>query len=69
MLFRDEVEEALGRFNPWMTADVIRATVEKLEALPLTIEGNREILAWLRSERQGYDETEQSPPARSAHRL
>ncbi len=58
MLFRDEVEEALGRFNPWMTADVIRATVEKLEALPLTIEGNREILAWLRSERQGYDETE-----------
>ncbi len=59
LLFRAEIEEALGRFNPWMTADAIRATVEKLEALPPTIEGNREMLAWLRSERQGYDETEQ----------
>ncbi len=58
MLFRDEVEGALERFNPWMTADAIRATVEKLEALPPTIEGDREMLAWLRSERQGYDETE-----------
>ena len=59
VLFRAEIEEALGRFNPWMTADAIRATVEKLEALPPTIEGNREMLAWLRGERQGYDETEQ----------
>ena len=59
MLFRDEVEGALSRFNPWMTADTIRSTVEKLEALPPTIEGNRETLAWLRGERQGYDETEQ----------
>ena len=59
MLFRAEVEEALERFNPWMTTAAIRATVEKLEALPPTIEGNREMLAWLRSERQGYDETEQ----------
>ena len=58
MLFRDEVEGALERFNPWMTADTIRATVEKLEALPPTIEGNREIFAWLRGERQGYDEVE-----------
>jgi len=58
MLFRAEIEEALGRFNPWMTADTIRATVEKLEALPPTIEGNREMLAWLRGARQGYDETE-----------
>ena len=59
LLFRAEIEEALGRFNPWMTAGAIRATVEKLEALPPTIEGNREMLAWLRGERQGYDETEQ----------
>ncbi len=59
LLFRAEIEEALGRFNPWMTADAIRTTVEKLEALPPTIEGNREMLAWLRGGRQGYDETEQ----------
>ena len=58
MRFRAEVEGALERFNPWMATDAIRATVEKLEALPPTIEGNREMLAWLRGERQGYDETE-----------
>ena len=53
LLFRAEIEEALGRFNPWMTADAIRATVEKLEAMPPTIEGNREMLAWLHGELQG----------------
>ncbi len=40
MLFRAEVEEALERLNPWMTTAAIRATVEMLEALPPTIEGN-----------------------------
>ena len=57
-LFRGELESKLRQFNPWMTDDAIRATVERLEALPPTIEGNREILAWLRGERQGYDEAE-----------
>ena len=52
-LFRSELESKLRQFNPWMTDDAIRATVERLEALPPTIEGNREILAWLRGERQG----------------
>ncbi len=59
MLFRDELEGALGRFNPSMTDDSIRAIVERLEAIPPTIEGNREMLAWLRGERQWYDEAEQ----------
>ena len=59
MLFRDELAGALGRFNPWMTDDAIRAIVERLEAIPPTIEGNREMLAWLRGERQWYDEAEQ----------
>ena len=59
MLFRDEVEGALGRFNPWMTDDVIRSVVERIEAIPPTIEGNREILAWLHGERQWYDEAEE----------
>ncbi len=58
MLFRGELAEALERFNPWMTADAVRQVVERLEALPPTIEGNRETLAWLRGERQGYDESE-----------
>ncbi len=58
MLFRDELEIALGRFNSWMTDDVIRSVVEKIEAIPPTIEGNREMLAWLHGERQWYDEEE-----------
>ena len=32
--------------------------IETLEAIPPTIEGNREMLAWLRGERQWYDEAE-----------
>ena len=59
MLFRDELEGALGRFNPWMTDDGIRSVVERIEAVPPTIEGNREMLAWLHGERQWYDEDEE----------
>ncbi len=58
MLFRGEIETALARFNSWMTADAVRQVVEKLEAIPPTIEGNREVLSWLRGERQWYDEAE-----------
>ena len=58
-LFRGELRGALRRFNPWMTDDAIRSVIERLEALPPTIEGNREMLAWLRGERQWYDEGEQ----------
>ena len=58
MMLRDELEAALGKFNPWMSADAIRQVIEKLEAIPPTIEGNREMLAWLRGERQWYDEAE-----------
>jgi hypothetical protein len=36
----------------------IRSIVETLDALPPTIEGNREMLSWLRGERGWYDEEE-----------
>ena len=58
MLFRDELEAKLSKFNPWMTDAAVRSAVDRLEALPPSIEGNREILAWLRGERQWYDEAE-----------
>ena len=58
MLFRDELEAKLARFNPWLSADAVRQVVERLEANPPTIEGNREMLSWLRGERQWYDEVE-----------
>jgi type I restriction enzyme R subunit len=58
MLLRDELEEKLARFNPWLSGDAVRQVVERLEAVPPTIEGNREMLSWLRGERQWYDEAE-----------
>ena len=59
MLFRGEVEAALRRFNPWLGGDAARAALERIEALPPTVEGNREVLAWLRGERQWRDEAEE----------
>ncbi len=58
VLFKDDLEGALRRFNPWMTDEAIRSVVERFEAVPSTIEGNREMLSWLRGERQFYDEVE-----------
>ncbi len=58
MLLRDELEAKLALFNAWMSKDDIRQVIEKLDALPPTIEGNREMLSWLRGERQWYDENE-----------
>ena len=59
LLFRGELEEALCRFNPWLSDDAVRGVVERLESLPPTIEGNRQMLEWLRGERQWYDDDEQ----------
>lgn len=56
--FRDVLEAKLAEFNPWLTPDAIRSIVETLDALPPTIEGNREMLSWLRGERGWYDEEE-----------
>ncbi len=57
-LFREVLEAKLVAFNPWLTPDAVRSIVETLDALPATIEGNREVLAWLRGERQWVDEAE-----------
>ena len=64
MLFRDELENVLARFNWWLSADAIRQLTEKLEAIPPTVEDNREMLSWLRGERQWYDETPAYPARR-----
>ena len=56
--FRDVLQTRLAAFNPWLTADATRSIVETLDALPASIEGNRELLSWLRGERQWYDEAE-----------
>ena len=59
LLFRGALEEALRRFNPWMTDAAVRSVVENIQALSPTIDGNRQMLTWLRGERQWFDETEQ----------
>ena len=59
LLFRAELHEALRRFNSWLSEDAVRSVIERLESLPPTIEGNRQMLEWLRGERQWYDENEQ----------
>ena len=59
LLLQNYLEEALRRFNPWMTDNAIRSVIENLQALPPNIEGNRQMLAWLRGERQWYDDAEQ----------
>lgn len=58
ILFRAELAAKLKVFNPWMTDRAIGAVLEKIDAAPPTIEGNSEMLAWLRGERQWYDEDE-----------
>lgn len=57
--FRDVLEAKLTAFNPWLTADAVRSIVETLDALPASIDGNRELLSWLRGERAWYDEAEE----------
>ncbi|CAJ3718560.1 type I restriction endonuclease subunit R [Burkholderia pseudomallei] len=56
--FRDVLEAKITAFNPWLTVDAVRSVVETLDALSASIEGNRELLSWLRGERQWYDEAE-----------
>lgn len=58
MILRDELAARLRQFNPWLSTDSVRAVVESIEALPATIEGNRQMLAWMRGERSWYDEAE-----------
>ena len=58
MLFRDELSAKLAEFNDWLTPEAIRSIVETIDAIPATIEGNRELLAWLRGDRQWHDVNE-----------
>ena len=50
--FRGVLEAKLAEFNSWLTVDMVRSIVEWLDALPPNIEVNREMLAWMRGERQ-----------------
>lgn len=58
VFLREVLAAKLAEFNPWLTPDAIRSIIETLDALPPTIDGNREMLSWLRGERGWYDEEE-----------
>ena len=41
LFLRDELSAKLLEFNPWLSTDASRSVIERLEAVPATIEGNR----------------------------
>ena len=53
LFFYKELEDALLRLNPdIVTPDNARSIIQRMESVPNTIEGNREILEWLRGNRR-----------------
>lgn len=58
MLFFDVLEAKLLDFNPWLKEDQARSIIETIEALPASIEGNWEVLRWIRGEHMWRDESE-----------
>jgi type I restriction enzyme R subunit len=55
---RGTLTHKLAEFNPWLSDEGVRGVIDALEALPPTIEGNRQLMAWLRGEHGWYDEAE-----------
>ncbi len=59
LFFYDEVKAALVRLNPGIvTEENVESIVQQIEAAPSTIEGNKEILEWLRGNRTVYVDSE-----------
>lgn len=58
MLFTSVLEAKLREYNRWLTLDQARSIVDTIEALPATIEGNWEVLRWMRGEHKWFDENE-----------
>lgn len=54
LFFYAELNAALTRLNPFLSPDEVRTVIQQMEAAPATIEGNREILEWLRGQRSVY---------------
>jgi type I restriction enzyme R subunit len=59
LFFYKDLETALLRLNPGIvTPDNVQSIIQRIEALPKTIEGNREMLEWLRGHHAVYVESE-----------
>ncbi|MCH7228972.1 type I restriction endonuclease subunit R [Haloferula sp. A504] len=58
-VFYPVLEDALLRLNPGLvTMENVGAVIARIESARDSIEGNQEVLCWLRGERTIYDETE-----------
>lgn len=59
MFFYDELEHSLIRLNPGLvTSENVGSIIQRIESVPKTIEGNREVLEWLRGNRTIFVESE-----------
>ena len=59
LFFYRDLADALLRLNPAViTPDNLNSIIQRMEAVPNTIAGNREILEWLRGNKTIYDERE-----------
>jgi len=59
LFFYRELKEALLRLNPGVvTSENVSNIIQRMESVPKTIEGNKEILEWLRGNRTVYDESD-----------
>ena len=58
LFFYNVLEDALVRLNPGISAENVQSVIQRMEAVPNTIEGNREMLEWLRGSHTIYDEKE-----------
>ena len=57
LFFYKELEDALLRLNPGIvTADNVQSIIQRMESVPSNIEGNREILDWLRGNKTVFVE-------------
>jgi len=57
LFFYSELEEALLRLNPGVVIlENVGNVIQRMESVPKTIEGNHDILDWLRGNRTIYDE-------------
>src|ERR1043166_553013 len=59
LFFYKELEDALLRLNPGVvTPENVQSIIQRMESVPNTIEGNREILEWLRGNKTVFVESE-----------
>src|SRR5262249_54480751 len=59
LFFYKDLEDTLLRLNRGIvTSENVQSIIQRIEAVPNTIEGNRELLEWLRGNRTVFDEVE-----------